>query len=82
MPVAHGHQRPENAMAAVVLCEAFLQPNAEDAHKTFGHVTDQMRDRWPKRAAFMDASEHDVLAYIGFPVQHRTKLQSTNTPNG
>jgi len=37
-----------------------------------------MRDRWPKLAAFMDASEHDVLAYMGFPAQHRTKLHSTN----
>lgn len=27
----------------------------------------------------MDASEHDVLAYMGFPAQHRTKLHSTNT---
>ena len=26
----------------------------------------------------MDESEHDVLAYLAFPVQHRTKLHSTN----
>jgi putative transposase len=26
----------------------------------------------------MDDSEHDVLAYITFPAQHRTKLHSTN----
>ena len=26
----------------------------------------------------MDDSEHDVLAYMSFPVQHRTKLHSTN----
>ncbi len=26
----------------------------------------------------MDASEADVLAYIAFPTQHRTKLHSTN----
>jgi hypothetical protein len=25
----------------------------------------------------MDESEHDVLAYMGFPAQHRTKLHST-----
>src|SRR3954453_5959052 len=31
------------------------------------------------RAAFqMDDSEHDVLAYMAFPFQHRTKLHSTN----
>jgi len=26
----------------------------------------------------MDTSEHDVLAYMGFPAAHRTKLHSTN----
>ena len=26
----------------------------------------------------MDASEADVLAYMSFPAQHRTKLHSTN----
>src|SRR3954449_11523623 len=26
----------------------------------------------------MDESEHDVLAYVGFPAQHRAKLHSTN----
>ena len=26
----------------------------------------------------MDASEYDVLAYMSFPRQHRTKLHSTN----
>jgi transposase-like protein len=31
-----------------------------------------------KLAALMDDSEHDVLAYMTFPGQHRTKLHSTN----
>ena len=26
----------------------------------------------------MDESEHDVLAFMAFPAQHRTKLHSTN----
>ncbi len=26
----------------------------------------------------MDVSEHDLLAYMSFPRQHRTKLHSTN----
>src|ERR1700686_1802198 len=32
----------------------------------------------PKLAALMDEAETDVLAYMGFPPQHRTKLHSTN----
>ena len=38
----------------------------------------QLRPRWPKLATLMDDSEHDVLAYMAFPAQHRTKLHSTN----
>lgn len=68
----------QNSIAAAALRQAFLQPDADAAHQAFRHVADQMRDRWPKLAAFMDASEHDVLAYMGFPAQHRTKLHSTN----
>ena len=37
-----------------------------------------MRARWPKLAAFIIDSEADVLAYMTFPCQHRTKLHSTN----
>ena len=49
------------------------------AQRTWRHAADQFRPRWPKLAAFLDASEHDVLAYMGFPAQHRAKLHSTNT---
>ena len=41
-------------------------------------MADQLRPRWPKLASLMDGSEHDVLAYLGFPAQHRAKLHSTN----
>src|ERR1700719_1296351 len=34
--------------------------------------------RVPKLAALMDEAETDVLAYMGFPPQHRPKLHSTN----
>src|ERR1051326_7785774 len=46
--------------------------------KPGGMSADQLRPRWPKLAALMDDSEHDVLAYMTFPAQHRTKLHSTN----
>jgi len=57
-----------------------LQPDAETARQTWRHVADQLRPRWPKLAALLDDSEHDVLAYIymAFPAQHRTKLHSTD----
>ncbi len=39
---------------------------------------DRLRDKTPKLAAFIGASETDVLSYMDFPAQHRTKIHSTN----
>ncbi|MGY4408614.1 transposase-like protein [Bradyrhizobium sp. LB7.1] len=41
-------------------------------------VADQLRPKLPKLAGFLDEAETDVLAYMTFPPQHRTKLHSTN----
>jgi putative transposase len=68
----------QQTMVAAALRQAFLQPDAEGAHRLWRQMADQFRPRWPKLAALMDDSEHDVLAYLGFPVQHRAKLHSTN----
>ena len=54
-------------MVAAAIRQAFLQPDAEAAHNAWRHVADQLRARWPKLAALMDDSEHDVLAYMAFP---------------
>jgi putative transposase len=68
----------QHTMVAAAIRQAFLQPDAAAAHQTWRHVADQLRPHWPKLAALMDESEHDVLAYMAFPFQHRTKLHSTN----
>jgi putative transposase len=68
----------QHKMVAAAIRQAFLQADAEAAHQTWRHVADQLRPRWPKLAASMDESEHDLLAYMAFPAQHRTKLHSTN----
>jgi transposase-like protein len=68
----------QHTMVAAAIRQAFLQADAAAAHQTWRHVADQLRPRWPKLAALMDESEHDVLAYLGFPAQHRAKLHSTN----
>ena len=57
---------------------AFAQDDAAAARKQWREVADQARPRVPKLAALMDEAEADVLAYMGFPAQHRTKLHSTN----
>ena len=68
----------QHTVVAAAIRQAFLQPDADAARQTWRHVADQLRPRWPKLAALMDESEHDVLAYLSFPAQHRTKLHSTN----
>ena len=57
---------------------AFAQDDAEAARKQWRQVADQARPRISKLAALMDHAEADVLAYMGFPAQHRTKIHSTN----
>ena len=68
----------QHTMVAAAIRQAFLQPDHTSAKQAWRHVADQMRPRWPKLAALMDAAEADVLAYMTFPPQHRTKLHSTN----
>jgi putative transposase len=68
----------QQTMVAAALRQAFLQEDAANAHRVWRTAADQMRQRWPKLGTFMDESEHDVLAYMAFPLQHRTKLHSTN----
>ena len=57
---------------------AFAQDDAAAARKQWREVADQARPRMPKLAKLMDDAEADVLAYMGFPGQHRVKLHSTN----
>jgi putative transposase len=57
---------------------AFAQDDAEAARKQWRQVADQLRPRVSKLASLMDDAEADVLAYMGFPAQHRAKIHSTN----
>ena len=68
----------QHTMVAAALRQAFQQPDHTAARTALLHVGDMMRARWPKLAGFIIDSEADVLAYVTFPSQHRTKLHSTN----
>jgi len=68
----------QHTMVAAAIRQAFIQPDHDNAVQTWRHVADQLRARWPKLGTFMDDAEADVLAYMAFPAQHRTKLHSTN----
>ena len=68
----------QHTMVAAAIRQAFIQPDHDNAVQTWRHVADQLRARWPKLGTFMDDAEADVLAYMAFPAQHRSKLHSTN----
>jgi putative transposase len=70
--------KTQQSMVAAALRQAFLQADRAQASETLRRVADQLRQKWPKLAAFIDESEVDVLSYLDFPEQHRTKLHSTN----
>jgi len=68
----------QQSMVSAALRQAFIQPDRAQASQTLRHVADQLRQKWPNLAAFIDESEADVLAHLDFPIQHRSKIHSTN----
>jgi len=68
----------QTTMVAAAIRQIFLQPSHAAAVQSWRHVADQLRARWPKLGNCMDDAEADVLAYMAFPTQHRSKLHSTD----
>jgi transposase-like protein len=64
--------------AAAFIGTIFAQADKPAAKAQWRKVTDQMRPELPKLAAFMDAAQEDVLAYMDFAPAHWLKLHSTN----
>ena len=75
--LAHAGRQGRGVVAAFV-GTAFVQEDAAAARAQWRQVADQLRPKASKLAAMMDDMEEDVLAYMGFPQAHRTKLHSTN----
>jgi putative transposase len=75
--LAHAGRSGRRVVSAFI-ATAFAQDDAEAASAQWRRVSDQLRPKVPKLAALMDEAEPDVLAYMSFPPQHRTKLHSTN----
>jgi putative transposase len=70
--------KSQTTMVAAAIRQVFLQPDHPQAVQSWRHVADQLRARWPKLGGLMDEAKADVLAYMAFPSQHRTKLHATN----
>jgi putative transposase len=75
--LAHAGRSGRRVVSAFI-ATAFAQDDADAARSQWRRVADQLRPKVPKLANLMDEAETDVLAYMTFPPQHRTKLHSTN----
>ena len=61
------------------IATAFAQEDADSAKAQWRQCRrPAFRPKVPKLAVLMDEAEHDVLAYMSFPREHRQKLHSTN----
>ena len=69
-----GQRRMVSALIATIFAQE-TEPAARDQWQT---VMEQLRERFPKIARLMDDAEDDVLAHMGFPKEHRSKIYSTN----
>ena len=75
--LAHAGKQGRRVVSAFV-ATAFAQDDAEAAAGQWRLIADQLRPKASKLAALMDEAQHDVLAYMSFPKEHRDKLHSTN----
>jgi putative transposase len=75
--LAHAGKNGRRVVSAFI-ATAFAQETPQAASTQWRAVADQIRPKVPKLAAIMDEAEHDVLAYMTFPKEHRAKLHSIN----
>ena len=75
--LAHAGKSGRRVVSAFI-ATAFAQETPEAASQQWRAVADQIRPKVSKLATLMDDAEEDVLAYMAFPKEHRTKLYSNN----
>ena len=71
--------KSQKEMVAASIRTAFTQETVKNAQAQWREVADRLRPRFDKVAELMDEAEHEVLAYMQFPKELRSKLHSTNT---
>ena len=75
--LAHAGKSGRRVVSAFI-ATAFAQDDADAAKSQWRQVADQLKPKLPKLSTLMHEAEADVLAYMSFPREHRTKLHSTN----
>jgi transposase-like protein len=75
--LAHAGKSGRRVVSAFI-ATAFAQEDAAAGQTQWRKVADQLKPKLPKLVTFMDQAETDVLAYMGFPKDHWSKIHSTN----
>ncbi|MFW6243726.1 MAG: IS256 family transposase [Desulfovibrionales bacterium] len=75
--LAHVSRRYQPVVSAL-LKTIFAQPTIEEAQAELRRVVEMLRPRFSVVADLVEGAEQEVLTYMSFPVEHWSKLHSTN----
>jgi transposase-like protein len=76
---ALGHVRKDQqGMVAALIRPIFNADDGQQARELVGEAITRLERPLPKVAAMLERAEDDLLAFYGFPLDHWTKLRSTN----
>jgi transposase-like protein len=74
-----GHvQKQQQQMVGAAIRQVFAAPSREEARAILEDVVARLERVAPKVAGLLEEAEPDLLAFLDFPQEHRTKLRSTN----
>jgi putative transposase len=74
-----GHvQKSQQQMVGAAIRQVFAASSREEASAILAEVCDRLKAPAAKVAELLEQAEDDLLAFLDFPVEHRSKLRSTN----
>jgi putative transposase len=74
-----GHvQKSQQQMVGAAIRQVFAASTRQEAAAILGDVCDRLQAPAAKVATLLEQAEDDLLAFLDFPVEHRSKLRSTN----
>jgi len=74
-----GHvQKSQQQMVGAAIRQVFAASSRDEAAAILADVVGRLEGPAPKVAELLERAEDDLLAFLGFPPEHRSKLRSTN----
>jgi putative transposase len=74
-----GHvQKAQQQMVGAAIRQVFAAASRDEASAILGDVCTRLQTPAAKVAELLEQAEDDLLAFLDFPVEHRSKLRSTN----